>query len=50
MVDEFSKKKKKFKDNVAIFPSDFFCLGSANIVPITENSYIKHHFIGSWLK
>jgi hypothetical protein len=40
----------KTKD-IYILPSDFFCCNSGNnTVPITKNSYIKHHFTGSWLK
>lgn len=38
-------------DKIHILPSDFFCAGSGcNSVPHTKNSYIKHHFEGSWLK
>jgi hypothetical protein len=38
-------------DQICILPSDFFCAGSwAGIVPQTKNSYIKHHFTGSWTK
>lgn len=37
-------------DKIKILPSDFFCCGSWNSVPMTTNSYVKHHFTGSWLK
>ena len=38
-------------DKIKILPCDFFCSGSWNgSVPLTNNSYIKHHFTGSWLK
>lgn len=37
-------------DKIKILPCDFFCCGSWNgAVPITNNSYVKHHFTGSWL-
>jgi hypothetical protein len=37
-------------DKIKILPSDFFCCGSWNgSVPLTTNSYIKHHYTGSWL-
>jgi hypothetical protein len=43
--------QKHMTDNIYILPSDFFCSGSwANQVPLTKNSYIKHHFTGSWTK
>lgn len=32
-----------------ILPSDFFCCGSFNnSVPLTKNSFVKHHFTSSW--
>lgn len=35
--------------NIVFLPSDFFCCGSFNnAVPQTKNSFIKHHFTGSW--
>ena len=38
------------RDKIKILPSDFFCTGSCNgKVPLTQNSYIKHLFSGSWL-
>ena len=37
-------------DNICILPSDFFCSGSGCVVPITRNSYIKHHFTSVWTK
>ena len=37
-------------DKIKILPSDFFCSGSwMGAVPLTNNSYVKHHFTGSWL-
>lgn len=36
-------------DSISILPADFFCSGSANLVPMTHNRYIQHHFTGSWL-
>lgn len=36
-------------DKIKILPSDFFCCGSWNrSVPMTTNSYTKHHYTGSW--
>jgi len=35
--------------NLLILPSDFFCCGSFNnSVPLTKNSFVKHHFTSSW--
>lgn len=31
-----------------ILPSDFFCAGSWGAVPQTRNSYLQHHFTGTW--
>ena len=37
-------------DQIKILPSDFFCTGSwCNGIPLTKNSYIKHHFTSTWL-
>ena len=37
-------------EKIKILPCDFFCCGSANgTVPKTRNSYVKHHFTGTWL-
>ena len=37
-------------DKIKILPCDFFCTGSGeDCVPLTNNSYVKHHFTGSWL-
>ncbi len=37
-------------DKIKILPCDFFCCGSWNsAVPKTRNSYVKHHFTGTWL-
>lgn len=38
------------KKDICILDADYFCQGSACIVPYTDNSYVKHHFIGTWLK
>lgn len=32
---------------IVIMPNDVFCVGSKN-VPLTNNSFIKHHFTGEW--
>ncbi|MBQ8124291.1 MAG: glycosyl transferase [Kiritimatiellae bacterium] len=36
---------------VTIFPQDFFCpkSGASNQISLTENSYVIHHFAGSWV-
>jgi hypothetical protein len=36
-------------DKIKILPSDFFCANSGCIVPVTNNSYVKHLFTKSWL-
>jgi hypothetical protein len=36
-------------DSIYILPADFFCCGSASLVPRTVNRYIQHHFTGTWL-
>ena len=37
-------------NKILILPSDFFCCGSFNdSVPLTKNSFVKHHFTSSWL-
>jgi len=36
-------------NKIKILPCDFFCCGSFGGVPKTTNSYVKHHFSGSWL-
>lgn len=37
-------------DQIKILPCDFFCCGGwSGEVPTTTNSYVKHHFTGSWL-
>lgn len=33
---------------ILILPSDFFCCGSFNSVPLTKNSVIRHRFTCSW--
>lgn len=36
-------------NKILILPSDFFCCGSFNkSVPLTKNSFVKHHFTSSW--
>ena len=50
MIDEFSKKDSGFKHLITIFPPDYFCFGSGNIVPSTKNCFVKHKYVGSWLK
>jgi hypothetical protein len=46
----FTKSVIDNMDNtISVLPSDYFCSGSWNgIVPITKNSYVKHHFTASW--
>ena len=48
----FTKKINKIlpNDEIIILPSDFFCCGSGVEVPLTKNSYVKHHYYSSWLK
>lgn len=36
-------------DDIYILPNDFFC-GSTGLIPITKNSYITHHYTGTWLR
>ena len=36
-------------DDIYILPNDFFCGSNSGLIPITKNSYIKHHYTGSWL-
>jgi mannosyltransferase OCH1-like enzyme len=50
MINSYFKKNNLFKNNIAIFPSDFFSCGSGNSVPFTKNSFVKHRYTGSWLK
>ena len=33
---------------ITILPETYFCAGSGNYVPFTKNSYVRHHFVGSW--
>jgi mannosyltransferase OCH1-like enzyme len=39
--------------DICILPSDFFCCGSGssikNFVPLTQNTYVKHLFGGTWV-
>lgn len=35
-------------NDIYILPSDFFCCGSGDQVPVTKNSYIIHKFNHSW--
>jgi mannosyltransferase OCH1-like enzyme len=50
IINQFIKQDKSFKNNIAIFPTDYFCCGSGNTVPFTKNTFIKHQYSGSWLK
>ena len=37
------------RSKILFLPSDFFCCGSFNnSVPLTKNSFVKHHFTYSW--
>lgn len=44
----FTRVVKSVGGNVLVLQSDFFCVGSWEVVPQTANSYIKHHFTSSW--
>jgi len=50
MINSFFKKNDSFKNNISIFPADFFCCGSGDSVPFTKNSFVKHRYTGTWLK
>jgi mannosyltransferase OCH1-like enzyme len=50
----FTKIINKYLPNeiICILPSDFFCSGSGPTqkeIPLTQNSYIRHLFKGSWM-
>ena len=36
-------------ETITFLQSDYFCAGSGEKVPYTKNTFIKHHFTGSWL-
>ena len=41
--------EQNMSEKIKVLPSDFFCCKSWNgAVPRTRNSYIQHHFTGSW--
>ena len=44
----FTKIIKKYDKGIIILQEDYFCCGSGQTVPQTKNSYVKHHFTGSW--
>lgn len=35
-------------DKIKILPGEFFCHGGTMNNPFTSNTYIKHHYTGSW--
>lgn len=38
-----------YKDNMHVFPVDYFCpLTSTRVLKLTKNTYCIHHFAGSW--
>ena len=38
-----------YKDNMHVFPKDYFCPKSrSGVVTLTKNTYCIHHFNGSW--
>lgn len=40
-----------YKDNMHVFPVDYFCpLSSTRVLKLTKNSYCIHHFAGSWIE
>jgi mannosyltransferase OCH1-like enzyme len=50
IINKFIKENESFKNNIAVFPTDFFCCGSGGTVPQTKNTFVKHMFTGTWLK
>jgi len=50
IINKFIKKDNSFKNNIGIFPADFFCCGSGGSIPFTKNAFVKHRYTGSWLK
>jgi len=50
MINKFKTKYENFQNKICILPSDYFCCGSFCKVPHSKNTFIKHHFTGSWLK
>ena len=44
-----NNKYQVYKDELHVFPSDFFCpLSSTRVLRITNNTFCIHHFTGSW--
>ncbi len=40
-----------YKDNMHVFPVDYFCpLTSTRVLKLTENTHTIHHFAGSWVE
>jgi hypothetical protein len=50
IINECLVKYPSFHEKISILPCDYFCCGSHDVVPQTKNTFIKHHFTGSWLK
>ena len=44
MINLYMKSNENH--GITILPPDVFCVG--NRIPLTKNSFIKHHFTGSW--
>jgi mannosyltransferase OCH1-like enzyme len=50
MINKCIAEDPLFKNNIAIFPADYFCCGSGGTVPNTKNTFIRHKFTRTWLK
>jgi hypothetical protein len=50
VINHFFKKNPAMKNEISILPSDYFCCGSHNLTPHTNNIFIKHLYTGTWLK
>lgn len=54
LIDDMSvisllSKAQVYKDDMHIFPVDYFCpLTSTRVLKCTKNTYCIHHFAGSW--
>ena len=44
-----NRKYGVYKDDMHVFPVDYFCpLTSTRVLKLTKNTYCIHHFAGSW--
>lgn len=50
IINKLQEKHESMRNKITILPSDYFCCGSYEKVPSTKNTFIKHHFTGTWLK